>query len=111
MLIKEAKIYAIITTGGKQYKVKENQDIVVNRIDGKKGDKIKIKEVNMVSDDGNVKVGNPLINKAEVEATIKDHIKGDKVISFKMKSKKRYKRKVGHRQLLTVLHLEKIKLK
>ncbi len=110
-MIKEAKIYAIISTGGKQYKVEEDQDVVVDRIEGKKGDKIKIKEVNMVSDNGEVKIGNPVIDKAEVEATIKDHIKGDKLIAFKMKAKKRYKRKIGHRQPLTVLHLEKIKIK
>ncbi|MBE3090232.1 MAG: 50S ribosomal protein L21 [Actinobacteria bacterium] len=104
-------MYAVITTGGKQYKVEENKDIVVERIEGKEGDKIKLPEVNMVSDGDKVEIGSPNIEKAIVEATIKKQFKGDKVIAFKFKAKKRYKRKVGHRQLLTLLHLEKISTK
>ncbi|MBU4449940.1 MAG: 50S ribosomal protein L21 [Actinomycetia bacterium] len=104
-------MYAVITTGGKQYKVEENKDIVVERIEGKEGDKIKLPEVNMVSEGDKVEIGSPNIEKAIVEATIKKQFKGDKVIAFKFKAKKRYKRKVGHRQLLTLLHLEKISTK
>jgi large subunit ribosomal protein L21 len=105
------KIYAIITSGGKQYKVEENKDIVVERIEGKEGDKITLSEVNLISDGDNLEIGNPLVSKAAVKATIKKQIKGDKVIAFKYKPKKRYRRKVGHRQLLTILHLDKISLK
>ncbi|MBU4292969.1 MAG: 50S ribosomal protein L21 [Actinobacteria bacterium] len=104
-------MYAVITTGGKQYKVEENKDIVVERIEGKEGDKIKLPEVNMVSEGDKVEIGSPNIEKAIVEAIIKKQFKGDKVIAFKFKAKKRYKRKVGHRQLLTLLHLEKISTK
>lgn len=111
MNTKEAKIYAIITSGGKQYKIEENQDIVVDYIQGKEGDKISIKDVNLISDGKKVQVGNPLVSSAQVEATIKEHIRADKVIAFKMKAKKRYKRKIGHRQSLTVIHTEKIKVK
>lgn len=106
---KEAKIYAIITTGGKQYKVEEDRDIIVDRIDGKKGDKITIELVNLLSDKGKVSIGSPAVKNAKVEATIKEQIRGDKVFAYKYKPKKRYHRKVGHRQLLTVLHTEKIK--
>ena len=109
VLTKEAKIYAIITTGGKQYKVEENKDIIVDRIDGKKGDKITLDEVYLVSNKGKVSVGSPKVKNVKVEATIKEQIKGDKVIAFKHKAKKRYRRKVGHRQLLTIIHLDKIK--
>jgi large subunit ribosomal protein L21 len=65
----------------------------------------------MVSDGDKIEIGSPNIEKAIVEATIKKQFKGDKVIAFKFKAKKRYKRKVGHRQLLTLLHLEKISTK
>ena len=65
----------------------------------------------MVSDGGNIEIGSPNVKKAIVEATIKKQFKGDKVIAFKFKAKKRYKRKVGHRQLLTLLHMEKISTK
>lgn len=108
-LYKEAKIYAIITTGGKQYKVEEKIDITVDRIEGKEGDKIVLDEVKLISDKGKLSIGLPGVKDAKVEATIKEQIKGDKVIAFKHKAKKRYHRKVGHRQLLTVLHLDKIK--
>lgn len=109
MRLKEDNIYAIIKTGGKQYKVEENRDIVVGRIEGKEGDKVTIGEVSMLSDQGKVTIGEPNIKDASVEATIKKQLKGDKVFAFKYRPKKRYKRKVGHRQLLTVIHLDKIK--
>ncbi len=106
---KEAKIYAIVATGGKQYKVEEKKDIIVDRIKGEKGDKVILDQVNLFSDKGEVLIGAPAIKNINVEATIKEQIKGDKIIAYKYKPKKRYHRKVGHRQLLTVLHLKKIK--
>ena len=111
MMTMEAKIYAIVTSGGKQYKVEENKDIVVERIEGKEGDKITLSEVNLISDGDKIEIGKPVLAKAAVKATIKKQIKGDKVIAFKYKPKKRYRRKVGHRQLLTILHLDKISVK
>jgi large subunit ribosomal protein L21 len=84
---------------------------VVGRIEGKEGDKVTIKDVNLISDGNKIEIGRPLLPKAEVKATIKKQIKGDKVIAFKYKPKKRYRRKVGHRQLLTILHLDKISMK
>jgi len=65
----------------------------------------------MVSDGDKIEIGSPNVKEAIVEATIKKQFKGDKVIAFKFKAKKRYKRKVGHRQLLTLLHMEKISTK
>lgn len=109
VLYKEAKIYAIVTTGGKQYKVEEDKDIIVDRIEGKKGDKVTLDQVSLFSNKGKVSIGSPAVKNVKVEATIKEQIKGDKIIAYKHKAKKRYHRKVGHRQLLTVLHLNKIK--
>jgi len=83
----------------------------VDRIEGKEGSKVTITEVNLLSDGDKIKIGKPLLSGAEVGATIKKQIKGDKVIAFKYKPKKRYRRKVGHRQLLTMLHLDKISVK
>ncbi|MCJ7472254.1 MAG: 50S ribosomal protein L21 [Actinobacteria bacterium] len=81
----------------------------MGRIEGKEGDKVTIEEINLLSNEGKVSIGAPSVKNTKVEATIKEQIKGDKVIAFKHKAKKRYNRKVGHRQLLTVLHLDKIK--
>ncbi len=84
---------------------------MVDYLEGKKGDKISIEEVNLISDGDKIKVGKPLLGNAKVSVTIKDQIRADKVIAFKMKAKKRYRRKIGHRQPLTVLHTEKIEIK
>ncbi|MEA2015566.1 MAG: 50S ribosomal protein L21 [Actinomycetota bacterium] len=100
-----------MTSGGKQYKAEENKDIIVDRVEGKEGEKVTIKKVNLISDGDKIKIGKPLVSSAEVKATIKKQMKGDKVIAFKYKPKKRYRRKVGHRQLLTMLHLDKISVK
>lgn len=111
VLPRRIKIYAVITSGGKQYRVEENRDIVVERIEGKEGDKVKIDQVNLISDGKKVEVGSPVLKNAHVEATIKKQFKGDKVIAFKYKPKKRYRRKIGHRSLLTLLHPLKISSK
>lgn len=91
--------------------MEENKNIIVGRIEGKEGDKVTIKDVNLISDSNKIEIGRPVLSKVEVKATIKKQIKGDKVIAFKYKPKKRYRRKVGHRQLLTILHLDKINMK
>jgi large subunit ribosomal protein L21 len=85
--------------------------MVVERIEGKEGDKVKLSDVNLLSDNDKIQIGSPKLDKVVVEATIKKQFKGDKVIAFKFKAKKRYRRKVGHRQLLTLLHLDKIRVK
>jgi large subunit ribosomal protein L21 len=64
-----------------------------------------------VCDGEKIKIGKPILNNVVVEAEIKKHLKGDKVVSFKYKPKKRYRRKVGNRQLLTLLHFDKISIK
>jgi len=111
MLSRRPEIYAIVTSGGKQYKVEEDKNIVVEKIEGKEGEKIKLSDVNLLSDGKKIIIGSPVIDKATVEATIKKQFKGDKVIAFKQKAKKRYRKKIGSRPLLTLLHTDKITVK
>ena len=110
-ILRRPKIYAVITSGGKQYKVEEDKNIVVERIEGKEGEKVKLLSVNLLNDGKKVEIGKPVLDKVVVEATIKKQFKGDKVIAFKYNAKKRYRRKVGSRPLLTLLHTDKINVK
>jgi large subunit ribosomal protein L21 len=91
--------------------VTENENIVVEGIEGKEGEKIQFLNVNLFSDGQKIEIGQPVLEKIVVEATIKKQFKGDKVIAFKYKPKKRYRRKVGYRKPLTLLHLDKIQVK
>jgi len=83
----------------------------MDRIEGKEGDKVTLSSVNLISDGKKIEVGKPTLDNVVVEGTIKKQIKVDKVVAFKYKPKKRYRRKVGHRQLLTILHLDRISIK
>jgi large subunit ribosomal protein L21 len=98
-------VYAIIRYGGKQYKVSEGDQIVVDLVKGNPGDKFDITDVVMVRDD-RVLVDN--LDKAKVVASIIEHLRGDKVIVFKYKPKKNYHRTFGHRSYLTKIKIEKI---
>jgi large subunit ribosomal protein L21 len=102
------KIYAIIETGGKQYKVAEGQTLKVDRLDVAEGGTVELDRVLLIADGDNVTVGKPTIEGARVLATAKQNGRGDKVIVFKFKSKVRYRRKNGHRQLFTSLSIDKI---
>jgi large subunit ribosomal protein L21 len=95
--------YAIIETGGKQYRVSAGDRIAVERLVGEPGTEIAIDQVLLVSGDGTTKIGTPVVDGATVSATIDDHFRGDKIIVFKFKAKKRYRRRTGHRQELTHL--------
>lgn len=101
-------MYAVVKIGGHQYKVKEDQTLFVNRLNSD-DDKITLEDVLLVKDSkGNVKVGQPVVEGAKVEATIVDHLKADKVIVFKKKRRKGYRVKNGHRQPITQLKIDKI---
>jgi len=100
-------VYAIIETGGKQYKVEEGQIIEVEKVPFEVGEKVELDKVLLVADNG-VKVGRPMVEGAKVLATVVEHGRGEKVIVFKFKPKKRYRRKLGHRQPYTRLRIEKI---
>ena len=100
--------YAVVETGGKQYRVKKNDTLKVERLSGEEGKSIKLKPVLARSDGTKLEVGSPAIKGAAVSAKIVEQIRGPKLISFKKKRRKGYSRKVGHRQELTVLRVESI---
>ena len=99
-------MYAIIATGGKQFKVEKDQIIKVEKLDANKGDKVTL-DVVMLADDGKVLVGDDL-KKAKVEAEVLYSDKSDKVIVYKYKRKTGYHKKNGHRQQFTKVKIEKI---
>ena len=94
-------MYAIIATGGKQYKVSENDIIDVELLKQEAGDKVVFAEVLAVGEGADLKVGAPLVEGVKVEAEVVDNFRGPKLIAFKMKKRKGYRRKKGHRQDLT----------
>jgi large subunit ribosomal protein L21 len=100
-------MYAVIKTGGKQYRVAKNQVVIVERLDGEVGGTIELGEVLMLGGDSPV-VGAPLVEGAKVTATVLEQGKGEKVIIFKKKRRKNYRRRNGHRQLQTVLRIADI---
>ena len=101
-------MYAVIKTGGKQYQVSEGDVIQVDLMKGQPGDTVEIDDVLMLKTDSDVKVGTPVVPGARVSATIVDHVKGKKIIVFKFKRRKDYRRKLGHRQKYTKLRIESI---
>ncbi len=98
-------MFAIVTIAGQQFKVKQNDELFVHRLEGNAGDKVEFSDILMVSSDGNIKVGN---NAKKVQAEILDHLKGDKVIIFKKNRRKGYQKKNGHRQCLTRIKINEI---
>ena len=100
-------MFAIIKTGGKQYKVSEGDVIKVEKIEAEAGDKIEFDQVLMVAGD-DVKVGSPVVEGAKVQAEVLDQKKDKKVVIYKFKAKKNYRKKKGHRQPYTLVKIEKI---
>ena len=101
-------MYAIVEITGKQYKVAENDKIEVDKLSTEKG-KITFDTVLLLAKDSkNVQIGNPYVSGAKIEAEIVEHKQGVKVNVFKMKPKKRYERRIGHRRQLTTLEIKKI---
>ncbi len=101
-------MYAVVETGGKQYRVAVGQHIDVEKLEAQPGDEIALDRVLMVSGDGQTTVGTPTVAGARVLATVDDQFRDDKVIVFKFHAKKRYRRKRGHRQPLTRLTIREI---
>lgn len=98
-------MFAVIQTGGKQYKVAENDIIVVEKLDGEAGDNISFGDVLMHGKDGDVKVGAPLVKGASVAGEILEQRKAAKVLVFKKKRRQNYRRKKGHRQNETAIKI------
>ena len=103
-------MFAVMHVGGKQYKVREKDELQVEKMDAEEGKNVKIKEVLLVAEeDGKtVKIGTPFVAGAHVECQVMEHGKGEKIKVFKMKPKKRYSKTQGHRQLYTALKVLKI---
>ena len=101
-------MFAVIKTGGKQYKISPEEKLKIEKLDAKEGDKVVFEEVLLV-EDGDIKIGQPLVKGAKVEAEVLKQAKADKVIVFKYKPKKRYQVKRGHRQPFTEVKILGIK--
>ncbi len=99
--------YAIIRSGGKQYRVAEGDTVRVDLLSGAAGDKIKFDDVLMIGGD-EPKIGKPLVSGASVEAEIVGDVKGDKLVVFKFRKRKRSRRKAGHRQAFTSVKITKV---
>jgi len=101
-------MFAVIQTGGKQYKVSENQVLDVEKLDRAEGDQVEL-EVLMVSDGKTVKTGNPVLTGVKCVAEVVAHGKADKIVVFKYKPKKNIRKKQGHRQPFTRIKIVSIK--
>ncbi len=101
-------MYAVIKTGGKQYRVQKGDKIFVEKVPGNVGDAISFDQVLMLGGEA-LKLGKPLVAGAKVEAKILEHGRGEKVIIFKFRRRKNYRRKTGHRQPFTTLQITDIK--
>ncbi len=101
-------MYAIILTGGKQYKVSEGDVIYVEKLNAEAGEEVTLDKVVLVSDNDNVKVGTPFVDGASVKANTVKNGKSKKIYVFKYKSKKNEKKKIGHRQPYTKLQINSI---
>ncbi len=101
-------MYAIIQTGGKQYKVSPGSEIKVEKIDAEPGSLITLDKVLAVSTDDGLEIGRPYLENRKVIARVIRHGKEKKIIVFKFKRRKNYKRKKGHRQLYSIIRIENI---
>lgn len=101
-------MFAVIRTGGKQYRVQEGDILQVEKLDTEEGQKVVFDEVLLVEDGEKTLIGTPLVDKAQVRAEVIENFKDKKVIVFKKKRRKQYKKKRGHRQELTRVKIEKI---
>ncbi len=101
-------MFAIIETGGKQYRVTKDDVISIEKIAGKPGDNVTLDQVLLLNDDKDINLGTPLLKGAKVSATIVNQAKSDKVIVFKKKRRHNYRRLKGHRQELTYLKITDI---
>ena len=101
-------MYAVIETGGKQYRVQEGDTLYIEKLSAGEGEQVVFDKVIAVSKDDSQNVGNPTVSGATVTAKILGHGKSKKIIVFKYKSKKHYRRKQGHRQPYTKVQIDKI---
>ena len=101
-------MYAIVVIAGQQFKVSKDQKVYVHRLDSEEGSNVSFDKVLLLDDNGSITLGAPAVEGASVEAKVLKHLKGDKVIVFKKKRRKGYKKKNGHRQSFTQIVIESI---
>lgn len=101
-------MYAIVEIAGQQFKVEEGQEVFVHRLQAAEGDSLTFDQVLLVDNAGAVSVGQPTVSGASVGATVLEHLKGDKVIVFKKKRRKGYRKKNGHRQSFTKIKIDSV---
>ena len=101
-------MYAVVETGGKQYKVSAGEVLNVEKLPFEVGEKIELERVLLVANGEEVRVGQPTVEGAKVLATVTDHVKGPKIIIYKYNPRERYRRKKGHRQVYTRLTIDEI---
>jgi len=102
-------MYAIVEIAGQQFKVQKDQKIFVHRLDAEAGQKLEFDKVLLVDNGGKITLGAPAIEGAKITAEVNGHVKGDKVIIFRKKRRKGYKKKNGHRQSFTAITISNIK--
>ena len=100
-------MYAVIATGGKQYRVSEGDVLCIEKIEAEDGATVSF-DVLLLSDGEEVKIGSPMVEGAKVEAKVLGQVRGEKIVVFKYKSKKDYHRKQGHRQPYTKIEITKV---
>jgi len=103
-------MYAVVKTGGKEYRISKGDVIRVEKMEGKVGDQVSMNDVLMVSQEGQVQLGNPLLANAVIMGEIVQQVKGKKVLTYKMKRRKNYRRTKGHRQTYTYIKVNEISL-
>jgi large subunit ribosomal protein L21 len=101
-------MYAVIKTGGKQYRVIPGERLKVEKLDGEVGSNVTLDQVLVVADGENVTIGSPIIQGATVNAKVLSHGRGDKVMIFKFRRRKHYRKTQGHRQSYTEIQIENI---
>ena len=101
-------MYAVVKTGGKQYKVSPGDVVRVETLDAKKGDTVEIKDVYMIADGDQMSVGKPLLETAKVTAEVVEQARGEKLIIFKHRRRKGFRKTNGHRQNYTAIKVKEI---
>jgi large subunit ribosomal protein L21 len=101
-------MYAVIRSGGKQYRIEPGQTIRLEKVTGDVGSKVELGDVLLVENEGKVEVGSPVVANVKIEATVLEQDRSKKIIVFKKKRKKQYRRTNGHRQSFTAVRIDKI---
>jgi large subunit ribosomal protein L21 len=101
-------MYAVIKTGGKQYRIRAGDKLKVESLPVEIGGEVVLGDVLMLADGGNITVGKPHINGAQVKATVLSHGRGDKILIYKMRRRKHYRKTLGHRQNFTEIRIDAI---